>query len=399
MGRLRDAFRPRRTARRPQGEAVPIGLLFSLTGGLAAIETSVCQGALLAIDEVNAAGGIQGRPVEAVIEDYASDCTLAPIRAGKLISEHDVIACVGGYISASRVATAPAIRAADSLLLYPTYFEGLEEDPHVFYFGAVPNQYLLDYIAWVLAHLGTRIYMVGSDYVYPRAVGTMIRKLVADAGGQVMADRYVPLGGTDFAEVVAEISADRPDVVVSNIVGSDSTAAFYRRFRAAGHTAASLPIAATVTTEVEVQAMGAENAAGHFMIATYFGSLDNPANNRYRAAMRARFGPDSVTHVTQVGAYNAVQLFARAADRAPDLTAPSLRAALVGTTFDGNPEGWPVRVHPNHHTDHPCYIGCTRDDGQFDVIAQFEPRAPDPYPEAIVPSFRRPPVGQPAAGS
>jgi ABC-type branched-subunit amino acid transport system substrate-binding protein len=375
------------------GEPARLGLLYSLSGGLSITETSIRRGALVAIDEVNAAGGIRGRPLVEITEDYASDLTLAGPRARRLLQEEGVFACVGGYTSASRAAMAPMFRAADSLLLFPTYYEGLETDEHLFYAGAVPNQFLVDYVDWILYTLGTRIYMVGSDYVYPRTAGAMISTMVRRRGGVIAADRYVPLATLDFTRIIDDIGARRPDVVISNVVGSDSTPAFYRQFRAAGYTADTLPIAATVTSEIEVEAMGVESAAGHFMTATYFGSLDNEANRRYVEAIRRRFGPDAVTHVDQANAYNAVWLLALAAQRATGLTAPELRRALPGTVFESSPEGWPVRVHPNHHTEHPAYIGCVRQDGQFEIVAEFSPRAPDAYPALIVPAWKQPAAG------
>jgi urea transport system substrate-binding protein len=378
------------SAPRGPDDGIRIGILYSLSGGLAGTETSISRGALLAVDQVNAAGGVRGRPLVPLLEDYASDMSLAATRARKLLRADRVVACIGGYTSASRVAMLPVIATHGSLLIYPTYYEGMEQDGNVIYAGAVPNQFLLDYMDWIFAHLGRRIYMVGSDYVYPRTLGTMIRRIARAAGADVIADRYVPLGCETFAPVIEEIGALRPEVVISNVVGSDSVPAFYREFRAAGHTAATLPIAATVTTEIELQTMGPEVGAGHFMIGTYFGSLANPVNQRYVAAFRARFGADAVTHVAQVGAYNAVWLFARAAGRARDLSLPALREAFVGTTFEDNPEGRPITVHPDHHTDHPCYIGCARADGQFDVLAEFPPRSPEPYPSMIVPERNRP---------
>jgi urea transport system substrate-binding protein len=382
---------PRNGSAAPAREdGIRIGLLYSLTGGLAGTEASISRGALLAVEQVNAAGGIGGRPLVPLLEDYASDMSVAALRARKLLRADHVVACIGGYTSASRVAMAPVVAAQRSLLVYPTYYEGVEQHGNIIYAGAVPNQFLLDYMAWVLGRLGRRIYMVGSDYVYPRTLGAMIRRIARNAGADVVADRYVPLGCVTFGSIIEELDALRPDVVISNVVGSDSVPAFYREFRAAGHTADTLPIAATVTTEIELQTMGPDVGAGHFMIGTYFGSLANPVNERYVAAFRARFGPDAVTHMPQVGAYNAVWLFARAAERARDLSLDALREAFIGATFEDNPEGWPIAVHPDHHTNHPCYIGRARPDGQFDVLAEFPPRRPEPYPAMIVPERNRP---------
>ena len=379
---------PVERAREDEAE-VRIGLLYSLTGSLSLTETSICHGAELAVAEVNAAGGIGGRPLVATIRDYQSDTTIAAKQAASLLRDERVHACIGGYTSASRVAMLPAFRRFGGLFMYTTYYEGLETDERTVYTGAVPNQFLDNYIEWIFSTLGRRVYVIGSDYIYPRTLGVIIQSLARSLGADVVAERYVPLGATDFTAHVAELADLQPDVIICNLVGSDSVGAFYRRFNSSGYTAETLPIAATVTTEIEVQAMGTEYARGHYMTATYFGSLDNAANRRYVAAFQERFGTRAVTHVPQVGAYNAVHLFALAAARARDLTPTALREALIGVSFEGNPEGWPMTIFPNQHADHPSYIGRTRDDGQFDVVAAFPPRDPAPYHSSIVPDPRR----------
>jgi urea transport system substrate-binding protein len=371
------------------GRGIPLGILYSQSGHLSVTEMSIQRGALLAVEEVNASGGIAGRPLAPVIEDCASDTTTAAQKVRKLIRDDHVVACVGGYTSAARVAMLPVVRAERGLLVYPTYYEGLEADPNTFYTGAVPNQFLVDYLHWVFEHLGNRLYVIGSDYVYPRTLGALIHAIAQAAGATVIGDRYIPLAATDFAPIIDEIGVLRPEVVISNIVGSDSTPAFYRQFRSAGHTADSLPIAATVTTEIEIQTMGPAYGAGHYMTATYFGSLENAANARYVAGIHARWGENAVTHVAQVSAYNAVWLVALALRRARDLSTDALREALASTTFDGNPEGRPIGFQALHHTTHPSYVGRTRADGQFEVVAEFEPRPPEAFPRALLGSAGR----------
>jgi len=369
---------------------IKIGLLSSLSGVLSITEKSIHNGALLAVEQVNAAGGINGRRLEPITEDYASDFTIAVQKANKLITQDKVAIVVGGYTSASRVAVIPTFQKHDALFFYGTYYEGLECDTHTMYAGAVPNQFLVDYVPWIIENLGKRLYIVGSDYIYPRTVSKIVEKLAKDHGGSVVADRYFQLGTTEFGSTIADIRAKRPEVVISNLVG-DSTPAFYKQYRSAGLTADDLPIAATVTTEVEVAAMGAEEAAVHYMTATYFQSLDNPANKAFVEAYQAKYGKDGVTHMPLVGTYNAVWLFAEAAKKAgDDLSTDALRKALVGVAYDGSPEGQPAVMGPNHHTNHPSYVGRTNDRGQFDIVATFEPRDADPFPPEVVPAGRAP---------
>jgi len=254
----------------------------------------------------------------------------------------------------------------------------------------VPNQFLLDYVPWITKNLGTSIYVVGSDYVYPQTVSAIVKKIAPATGGKVVADRYFQLGTTEFGSVISDIKAKKPDVVLSNLVG-DSTPAFYKQYRAAGLTAKSLPIAATVTTEVEVAAMSPADAVGHYQTATYFQSLDNPANQAFVSAFRKRFGSKAVTHMPLVGNYNAVHLFAEAVRKAGgDTSTDALRTALVGATFDESPEGQPATLAANHHLSHPSYVGRTGEDGQFEIVATFRPRDADPFPAQVVPASKRP---------
>lgn len=376
---------------------IPIGIAVPLSGGIAQTGRSIYRGALLAIEEVNAAGGVNGRRLVPVVEDTASSVTRGVQAVRSLLKDQGVRVVVGGYTSADRVAMAPAFHEHDGLLIYPTYFEGLEQDSSVFYAGAVPNQYLGGYLDWIVEHLGRRLYMVGSDYVYPRTAGQIIQRVAAARGATVLADRYVPMGQVEFATILEDIARVEPEVVICNLVGNDSVPAFYRQFHAAGYRAETLPIAATVTSEVELSVMGPEVSQGHFMTASYFTSLQNPANLKHRAAFAARFGDDAVQQVVSTAAYNGVWLLALAARAAGDVSVPALRAALPGTTFDGNPEGHPISFRANHHTTHGSYIGVANDRGEYDVIATSSVREPDPYPELLVPAERRPPQAAPSA--
>jgi urea transport system substrate-binding protein len=371
------------------GSPIKVGFVHSLTGDLSITETSISDGAQLAVQQINAAGGINGRPIKPIIEDDASDFTIAVQKVTKLLQSDKVAIVIGGYTSASRVAMIPTFHKLHGLFFYGTYFEGLECDTSTYYSGGVPNQFLLDYVPWIMKNLGKKLYIAGSDYLYPRTVSAIVQKLAKASGGQILADRYFSLGTTDFGSTIADIASKKPDVVISNLVG-DSTPAFYKQFASAGNTPDKLPIAATVTTEVEIKAMGPQYAEGHYMTSTYFESLDNPANVAYVKAYKRRYGKSQVTHMPQVGTYNAVQLFAVAAAKATDLSVPSLAKALVGATYQHSPEGQPITIAANHLCNHPSYVGRANKQGQYDIVATFKPRVADPFPAQIVPASKRP---------
>ncbi len=368
-----------------RSEKLRIGLLGALTGPLAPVERSMHDASLLAVDEVNAAGGVAGRQLEAVSADYASDTTRATFEATRLLRDEGIRLLAGGYTSASRVAIQPALHKHNGLLLYPTYYEGLESDPRTLYAGAVPNQFLTPFLEWVLEHLGDRIALIGSDYIYPRTAGAIAERLVTDHGGSVLSDRYVPLGQTDFGEVIAEIARVQPSVVISNLVGNDSVPAFYREYRSAGMRAESVPIAATVTTELDLRTMGPVAGAGHYMTGSYFSTIDGPANRAYLEALRRRTAAEPSAHAAQVGAYNAIHLLAAAAERVtdPDSTEAWL-SALPGTAFAGSPEEHPITVGADLHTSHPAHIGRADEYGRFTIIKSWPASAPDPYPALLL---------------
>jgi ABC-type branched-subunit amino acid transport system substrate-binding protein len=366
-------------------ETLRIGLLGALTGPLAPVERSIHDALLLAVDEVNADGGVAGRQLEAVTADYASDISRATYEATRLLRDEGISLLAGGYTSASRVAIQPALHKHNGLLLYPTYYEGLESDPRTLYAGAVPNQFLTPFLDWVLEHLGDQVSLIGSDYIYPRTAGAIAQRLVTDRGGTVLSDRYVPLGQTDFEEVIAEIARVQPSVVISNLVGNDSVPAFYREFHSAGLRADSVPIAATVTTELDLRTMGPAAGAGHYMTGSYFDTIDGPVNRAYLGALRRGTALEPSAHAAQVGAYNAIHLLARAAERVtdPDSTEAWL-SALPGTVFAGSPEEHPITVGADLHTSHPAHIGRADENARFTIIKSWPASVPDPYPALLL---------------
>lgn len=372
------------------GTVVRVGLLYSTSGYAAPEETSIRQGAILAAEQINEKSSSLGFQLELVLSDYQSDSTQAGRNALDLLSRDRVDVLVGGYTSASRVAIVAATEQLDCAYIYPTYFEGLETQANVIYTGAVPNQYFETYLQWIFETLGKKVYVIGSDYVYPRTLSVMIQTLAREAGAQILADRYVPLGTRELEHIVREICELQPDVVISNLVGVDSLRSLYHEFHSAGLDSASLPIAATVTTEFEVSEIGPEYVEGHYMISTYFGSLKNAANESYVTALKHRFGDATVPHVAQVGAYNAMWVLAEAMRKCAVPTPSAIKEALKCASFEGNPEGWPLVMRRNHHSTHGSYIGVAEGDGSYTVVVTIPPCDPDPYPPSIVPAEKRP---------
>ena len=282
-------------------DTIDVGVLFSLTGGLSIIEKSLHDATMMAIAEINASGGVMGKQIRAIEEDGASDPKTYNEKASKLVIENKLPTVFGSYTSASRKAVLPVFEKRNSMYFYPTYYEGYECSRNVVYTGAVPNQQLSNFIPWIIKTLGKKtFFIVGSDYIYPREMAKVCKILIEKNGGKYVADEYLELGHSEWGSMVNKIKGSGCDVVLSNVVG-DSVVAFYREYKNQGLTHDKLPICATVTSEIEIAAMGAEYAVGSYTSFPYFQAIDLPENKsfieRYRAFVK---DPKAVTHHAHV---------------------------------------------------------------------------------------------------
>ena len=362
-------------------DTIPVGVLFSLTGGLSIIEKSLADATLMAISEINAKGGILGKQIKPVLEDGASDPKTYNEKASKLVVRDRVPTVFGSYTSASRKAVLPVFEKRNNLYFYPTYYEGFECSKNVVYTGAVPNQQLSNFIPWIIKTLGKKkFFIVGSNYIYPREMAKVCKILIEKNGAEWVADEYLELGHSEWGSMVNKIKTSGCDVVLSNVVG-DSVVAFYREFKNQGLTHDKLPICATVTSEIEIAAMGPEYAVGSFTSFPYFQAIDTDINKafveRYRAFVK---DPKAVTHHALESSYFQVFLWAQAVAKAKGvLTTEAIREAVKGQEFDA-PNGH-VKVEPaNQHTWLTPRIAQWGADGQGKIINAYpEPIMPLPY--------------------
>ena len=257
---------------------------------MAISERPLLEAELMAIDEINKTGGILGCQIEPVTMDGASTPETFAQKAQELLSS-GVKFLFGCWTSASRKAVKPIVEDADGLLWYPVQYEGLEESEHIVYTGSCPVQQIVPAVEWVLAHIGSRIFLVGSDYVFPRTANNLIRSQVENRRGSIVGERYVPQGGMDFASIIEEIQRQKPDAVFSTVFG-ESNLAFYRQYHAAGIDAQSIPIMAVCISETELQPI-ADVAAGHYACRNYFQSLNRPENQHFVANYKKRCGEAS----------------------------------------------------------------------------------------------------------
>ena len=351
---------------------IKVGVLFSLTGTTAIIETSLNQATLLAIDEINAAGGVNGMKLVPVVEDPESDPATFAQKARKLVLSDRCVSVFGSYTSASRKAVLPVFEKYKNLYWYPTLYEGRECSQNVIYTGAVPNQQQKDFIPWLVQNFGKKFYLIGSNYIYPKEENNVCKILLKKLGGEVVGEEYVPLGHSEFGSVIQKFKDRQPNVIFSTVVG-DSVVALHRQYKAAGLDPAKMPMASLTTSEEEIAAMGGEFAAGHFTSAPYFMSTDTPENHKFVDAFQKRWGKGKVTNFVSEPAYFQVYLFKQAVQKlAPsDIHPVAIRKAAWGQEFKA-PQGL-VKIDPqNSHTYLWPKIGEAQATGQFKIVEEVK---------------------------
>lgn len=352
---------------------VRVGILHSRTGTMSISEHSAAEAELLAIDEINAAGGLHldGKRLEIVPieEDGASDWPTFAKRARKLIERDGVAVLFGGWTSASRKALLPVLEETDHLLFYPIQYEGEECSPHVFYAGATPNQQLEPGLEW-LAEQGRRSwFLVGSDYVYPRTANRIVKAKAAQLGARIVGETYLPLGSRDVDATLAEIRRALPEggAIINTLNGDTNFAFFHGLADADMDLRRKYAVMSFSLAEEEIAAIGPRVMAGTYAVWNFYHDTDTPEAERFGRAFADAYGLRRLTSAPAASAYSMVHLWARAAERAGSTDLDRVRSALPGTTF-ASPAG-PLEVTPNHHLVQPALIGRANAKGHFDLIA------------------------------
>ena len=357
-----------------------VGVLFSRSGNMALIEETQLRGTLLAIDEINENGGIDGRELVPVIYDPVSDDEMYARLARKMLIEDGITNIFGCYRSSSRKAVLPIVERLNGLLWYPTLYEGFEYSPNVIYTGAAPNQNSVELCDYLIENIGKRFYFVGSDYIYPRHSNRIMRNLLKRRGGEVVGETYIRLnaGHRDFIPVVARIKALNPDVIFSTVVG-EATVGLYQVYADMGLDPKRIPIASLTTTETEIKAMGTEVGEGHITSAPYFQSLNGPKNRSFVNRFQKHFGCDEPTNMCAEAAYFQVKMFAQALSITNSMDTDLLRSLALAQSFEA-PQG-PVSIDANcGQANLWSRIGRAKRSGQFEILREsLAPVDADPF--------------------
>ncbi|SEQ84658.1 urea-binding protein [Treponema bryantii] len=365
-------------AKKDGGKTVKVGILHSLSGTMAISETSVRDAELLAINEINAKGGVLGKQIEVVQEDGASEPQIFAERARKLIQSDKVATIFGCWTSASRKAVKPVVEETGALLWYPVQYEGMEMSPNIMYMGAAPNQQAVPAVDFCTEKFGKKIFLVGSDYVFPRTANKIIKAQLDYLGGTVAGEEYTPMGHTDFATIVSKIKAAKPDCIINTLNG-DSNVAFFKQLTDAGITASTIPVMSFSIAEEEVGGVGIENLKGHYVAWNYYQTTETPENSAFVAAYKKAYGEKRVTDDPIEAGYIGVYLWAMACEKAGSFDVEKVKAAAKGLSFAA-PEGTVTLDGDNQHIYKPVRIGKINETGLIDEVwATSGAVKPDPY--------------------
>lgn len=341
-------------------------------------EVSVRDATLLAIDEINAAGGVLGKKLQPVVEDGASDWPTFAEKAGKLLQQDKVAVVFGCWTSASRKAVLPVFERLNGLLFYPVQYEGLEQSPNIFYTGAEPTEQIVPAVDYLLKQGKKKIYLLGSDYVFPRTANKIIKAQLGANGGTVAGEEYTPLGATEFSTIISKIQAAQPDAIFNTLNG-DSNVAFFKQFKDAGFTADKLPVLSVSVAEEEVRGIGADNIAGHLVAWNYFQTTNTPENKKFVAAYKAKYGANRVTDDPIEAGYFGVYLWKLAVEKAGSTDVAKVKAAAGGVEYNA-PEGKVKIDGATQHTWKIVRIGKVRSDGLIDEVSSSGTAVqPDPF--------------------
>ena len=363
-------------------DTIKVGILHSLSGTMAISETVLKDVTLMAIDEINAKGGVLGKKLEPVVVDPASNWPLFAEKARQLLSQDKVAVVFGCWTSVSRKSVLPVFEELNGLLFYPVQYEGEELSKNVFYTGAAPNQQAIPAVEYLMSKEGggaKRWVLLGTDYVYPRTTNKILRAFLKAKGvaDKDIDEKYTPFGHSDYQTIVADIkkfAAGGKTAVVSTING-DSNVPFYKELGNAGLKATDVPVVAFSVGEEELRGVDTKPLVGHLAAWNYFMSIKDPANDGFKkkwadyAKAKKLPGADKpLTNDPMEAAYIGINMWKQAVEKAKSAEVDKVIAAMAGQTFKA-PSGITSKMdEKNHHLHKAVFIGEVQANGQFNVV-------------------------------
>jgi urea transport system substrate-binding protein len=363
-------------------EPIKIGVISPLTGAWTVYGKAHISGFQLAVEEINAAGGVLGRKLEIVIGDSKTEPRIVVEQANRLIRQEKVDLLAGTFSSAERNAAGPVVTQGNKILLYPTFYEGQENEyypgvcnKNIFMFGPEPTQQVWPHMEYMMKKYGKKFFMIGSDYAWPRVTNKVTKQKLAELGGSVVGEVYIPFNTPQYESVLRDIRSSGANIIFHSLTGSD-TVNFRRQFVAAGLNKDFI-LWTVDDEEVVTSGLGPQVSEGTYVSFDYFMTIKHPNNADFLKRFRAKFGKDALMNTVGVAMYNAAHMAALAIKKAGSVETDKLRAALKGISYDRAPQGPVVMRTEDNQIVVPSYLmkvrkGWTNVTNMFEEVQSFK---------------------------
>jgi urea transport system substrate-binding protein len=367
-------------------DPIKVGVISPLTGAWTVYGKAHISGFQLAVEEINAAGGVLGRQIEIVIGDSKTEPRVVVEQANRLIRQERVDFLAGTFSSAERNAAGPVVKAADKILLYPTWYEGQEKkyapgvcNPNIFMFGPEPTQQVWPHMEYMTKKYGKKFFMIGSDYAWPRVTNEVTKQKLKELGGEVVGEVYIPFNTPQYESALREIRKSGANIIFHSLTGSD-TVNFRQQFAAAGMQK-DFVLWTVDDEEVVTSGLGPAVSANTYVSFDYFMSIETPNNKVFLEKFKAKFGKDALVNTVGVGMYNAAHMAAIAIKKAGEVSTNALRKNLKGIVFDKAPQGKVTMREIDNQAIVPSYLMKVRDnwtgvDDMFEKVQSFDQAVP-----------------------
>ena len=353
-------------------EVIKIGVPTGLSGANSVVAPAVVQSSKLAVEEINAAGGIMGKKVVLVVADDGSGAAGAQKAFDFLIFKEKVDVLITMETSAARNGGLPIVSRGRTPFIYTSLYEGRSCNPYLYCNGAVPEQMVGPIVDYFMSKKGAKtFFLVGSDYAFGRGMLEFTRAYIEKAGAKVVAEEYQPMDANDWTAIISKMRSTKPDAVIMSTAGGAPNVTLQKQFKAAGIQAL---VGNLSVDEATAQSMGAD-AAGIYISASYLSRGKSPENKRFLAAMKKKFGSDLLTpNDLSVPQYDAIYLYKAAVEKAGSADVDPVIKALAEVSYTG-PRGT-ISMNVQRHAPLNMHLGHIQSDGSVEIVNIFKNVSP-----------------------
>ncbi|MBY5835503.1 substrate-binding protein (plasmid) [Rhizobium leguminosarum] len=349
-------------------DPIKIGVPVGLSGANSVVAPSVVQAAELAVEEINAKGGVLGRPLQLEIGDDASGAAGAQKAFDSLVFQKEVNVVISMETSAARNAGLPIISKGDVPYIYTSFYEGKSCNANLFVDAWVPEQQVPPIVDNFISKQGAKkFFLIGSDYAFGRGMLTFAKGYIEKAGAQIVGEEYLPMDGSDWTAIISKLRSSGADAIITSTAGGAPNVTLTKQLRSSGVT---LPYGNLAVDEGTAKSMGTD-AKDIFLSASYVTGIDSPENKAFLSAMEKKFGKELRTpNDLSVPQYEAIYLYKAAVEKAGSTDTADVLKALPDVSFTG-PRG-KISMNKQHHAPLTMYLGQVKDDGSVAVVDSFK---------------------------